>query len=151
MTAYRAVGQRQWLGDDAPTLLPVYHERAIEAAGEIATGAAWSRVAEPFAGEAEHGDKGGQCLNCRTRLTGRYCHACGQSVHVHRTLMSIVHDLLHGGSFRGQGLEHGAMPVLHPGQLTRRYIAGERVRFVSPLAVSLFTVLLMRVQRGWAG
>lgn len=35
------------------------------------------------------------------------------------------------------------MLVLHPGTLTRRYIDGERARFVSPLALFLFTVFLM--------
>lgn len=125
-----------------------------EAAGEMATGAAWSRVAEPFAGEAGHGGAGhdgaghgevtGPCLNCGTQLTGRYCHACGQSAHVHRTLMSIVHDLLHGVfHFEGKIWHTVPMLVLHPGQLTRRYVAGERARFVSPLALFLFTVFLM--------
>lgn len=32
---------------------------------------------------------------------------------------------------------------LHPGRLTRRYIDGERVKFVSPMALFLFTVFLM--------
>ena len=35
------------------------------------------------------------------------------------------------------------MLVWRPGDLTRRYVAGERARFVSPLAVFLFTVFLM--------
>jgi hypothetical protein len=35
------------------------------------------------------------------------------------------------------------MLVLHPGALTRRYISGERARFVSPLALFLFFVFLM--------
>ena len=26
------------------------------------------------------------CLNCGTALVGHYCHACGQSSHIHRTL-----------------------------------------------------------------
>ena len=35
------------------------------------------------------------------------------------------------------------MLVFHPGELTRRYIHGERARFVSPLALFLFSVFLM--------
>ena len=35
------------------------------------------------------------------------------------------------------------MLAFHPGALTRRYIAGERARFVSPLALFLFSVFLM--------
>lgn len=117
---------------------------AIEAAGDMATGAAWARVAEPATGTAsDHADHGA-CLNCGTALTGRYCHECGQSRHVHRTLMSIVHDLLHGVfHFEGKIWRTVPMLVLHPGQLTRRYIAGERARFVSPLALFLFSVFLM--------
>ena len=35
------------------------------------------------------------------------------------------------------------MLAWHPGEMTRRYIAGERARFVSPIALYLFTVFLM--------
>ncbi len=35
------------------------------------------------------------------------------------------------------------MLALKPGELTRRYIAGERARFVSPMALFLFSVFLM--------
>ena len=86
----------------------------------------------------------GACLNCGTALLGRYCHACGQSEHVHRTLMSVGHDLLHGVfHFEGKIWRTLPMLVLHPGRLTRRYIDGERANFVSPLALFLFTVFLM--------
>ena len=117
---------------------------ALEAAGKIATGSAWARVAERRAGEGYGEVAHGTCLNCGTVLTGRYCHACGQSSHVHKTLMSIVHDLLHGVfHFEGKIWRTIPMLVLHPGQLTRRYIDGERARFVSPLALFLFTVFLL--------
>ena len=117
---------------------------AAEAVGDVATGAAWARVIEPGAGTAAHMEGHGPCLNCGTALAGRYCHACGQSSHVHRTLMSIVHDLLHG-VFHFEGKIWRTIPMLvwRPGELTRRYIAGERARFVSPLALFLFTVFLM--------
>lgn len=63
---------------------------------------------------------------------------------MHRTLLSIVHDLAHG-VFHFEGKIWRTMPMLmlHPGQLTRRYIDGQRARFVSPLALFLFTVFLM--------
>lgn len=115
----------------------------IDAAGDMATGAAWARAVEPEAGEVRE-THGGACLNCGTALAGRYCHACGQSSHVHRTLMSIIHDLAHGAfHFEGKIWRTVPMLVRHPGELTRRYIAGERARFVSPLALFLFTVFLM--------
>jgi hypothetical protein len=43
------------------------------------------------------------------------------------------------------------MLILQPGALTRRYIAGERARFVSPLALFLFTVFLMFALYSWVG
>ncbi len=117
----------------------------IEAAGDIATGALLGRAVESHAGEPggnTHGD--GQCLNCGMTLVGNYCHACGQSAHVHRSLSSIGHDLLHGAfHFEGKIWRTLPMLVFRPGALTRRYIAGERARFVSPLALFLFFVFLM--------
>jgi hypothetical protein len=117
----------------------------IEAAGDIATGALIGRAFEPSAGEGHgSGAEHGLCLNCGTALIGDYCHACGQAEHVHRTLSSILHDLLHGVfHFEGKVWRTVPMLVFHPGALTRRFIAGERARFVSPLALFLFSVFLM--------
>ena len=116
----------------------------IEAAGDIATGALLGRALEPRAGESGGSGAHGMCLNCGTALIGEFCHACGQNGHVHKTLGSIGHDLLHG-VFHFEGKVWRTLPMLiaHPGQLTRRYIDGERARFVSPLALFLFFVFLM--------
>ncbi len=118
----------------------------FEAAGDLATGGLIGRALEPEAGEAvAHGPHAhGRCLNCQTALVGDYCHECGQAAHVHKTLWSIVHDVLHG-VFHFEGKIYRTIPMLFykPGSLTRRYIAGERVRFVSPLALFLFSVFLM--------
>lgn len=93
---------------------------------------------------ADHGDAHPQCLNCGTTLIGQHCHNCGQSSHVHRTISAIGHDLAHG-VFHFEGKIWRTLPLLalKPGELTRRYIAGERARFVSPLALFLFSVFLM--------
>lgn len=117
----------------------------IGAAGDIATGMLVGRVAEPQAGETGHRKhEHGLCLNCGTALQGDFCHACGQAGHVHRSLHSIGHDLLHGVfHFEGKVWRTLPMLVFYPGGLTRRYIAGERARFVSPLALFLFSVFLM--------
>jgi hypothetical protein len=86
------------------------------------------------------------CLNCGTQLIGDHCHACGQRAHVHRTLGAFFHDLLHG-VLHLEGKTWRTLPMLawRPGELTRRYIDGERARFVSPLGLFLFTVFLMFV------
>ena len=99
-------------------------------------------------GDAAHG----VCLNCGTALIGEFCHACGQNGHVHKTLSSIGHDLLHG-VFHFEGKVWRTLPMLvaHPGSLTRRYIDGERARFVSPLAMFLFFVFLMFATLALAG
>nr|WP_310596228.1 DUF3667 domain-containing protein [Sphingomonas sp.] len=115
----------------------------IAAAGDIITAALAARSVEPSAGEG-HGHGGGLCLNCGTRLIGTHCHACGQSAHVHRSVGAIGHEIAHG-VFHFEGKIWRTLPMLvtRPGELTRRYVGGERARFVSPLALFLFTVFLM--------
>ena len=115
----------------------------IEAAGEAITGAALARAVEPRAGEDGHARET-SCLNCGTRLLGTHCHNCGQAAHVHRTIAAWWHDLAHG-VLHLDGKIWRTLPMLawHPGELTRRYIDGERAKFVSPLAIFLFSVFLM--------
>jgi Protein of unknown function (DUF3667) len=115
----------------------------FEAAGDAITGALFGRVVEPNHGEGTTTGSG-VCLNCGTTLIGRHCHACGQKAEVHRTLRSYGHDLLHG-VFHFEGKVWKTLPMLafKPGDLTRRYIHGERAKFVSPLALFLFAVFLM--------
>ena len=117
----------------------------IEAAGDIATGILVAHAVEPPAGgSVADSHSHGLCLNCGTALHGEFCHACGQAGHVHRSLGAIGHDLLHGVfHFEGKIWRTLPMLVFQPGALTRRYIAGERARFVSPLALFLFAVFLM--------
>ena len=86
----------------------------------------------------------GDCLNCGTALIGSHCHSCGQQAHLHRTLGAFMHDLLHGAlHFEGKMWSTLPLLALKPGQLTRRYIEGERKKFVSPMALFLFGVFLM--------
>ena len=86
----------------------------------------------------------GACLNCGTELIGSHCHSCGQKAHLHRTVGAFLHDLLHGAlHFEGKTWRTLPMLALKPGELTRRYIEGERKRFVSPMALFLFSIFLM--------
>lgn len=94
---------------------------------------------------AQNGDlSAGICPNCRTALIGQHCHGCGQPAHVHRSVKGIGHDLMHG-VLHLDGKFANTLPLLafRPGQLTRRYIAGERRRFVSPLGMFLFSVTIL--------
>lgn len=115
----------------------------IEAAGDAITGGLIGRAVEPAHGES--GKAGhGACLNCGTPLIGAYCHACGQSAHLHRSLGALWHDIAHGVlHFEGKIWRTLPMLAWRPGELTRRYIHGERARFVSPMALFLFSIFVM--------
>ena len=125
----------------------------IDDLGTIVTG---GLVARSFSGKAgaagaaaapadkHHTDGHGACLNCGTELVGAHCHSCGQSGHLHKDATGLLHDIAHG-VFHFEGRTWGTLPLLatKPGHLTRRYIDGERVKFVSPMALFLFSVFLM--------
>lgn len=115
----------------------------FDAAGDLVTGTLLGRAVE-----RSHGAGGdhepGICLNCGTELVGPHCHRCGQVGHVHRTIGAIWHEILHG-VVHFEGKLWNTLPLLtfRPGELTRRYIFGERAHFVSPMAMFLFSVFTM--------
>ena len=118
----------------------------LEAIGDAVTGGLIARALEPQAGEA--GPDGHthetNCLNCGAPLTGVYCAACGQKAHIHRSVRAFFQDFVQG-LFNFEGKIWRTLPMLawRPGEMTRRYIAGERARFISPVALYLFTVFIM--------
>jgi len=120
----------------------------IEGLGTAAEGGLLARAVEPGAGRAQTDGTGhfgeSACLNCATELIGTHCHVCGQRAHLHRTIGAFLHDLVHG-VLHLDGKTWRTLPQLFfkPGELTRRYIAGERARFVSPMALFLFSIFLM--------
>ncbi len=117
----------------------------FEAVADAITGSVISRAIEPTAGESEDGHTHeGNCLNCGTKLAGPYCFECGQHAHVHRTLSAFFHDFAHGVlHFEGKIFRTLPLLVRKPGELTRRYIDGQRASFVSPIALFLFCVFFM--------
>jgi|SRR6185312_3286955 len=118
----------------------------LEAIGEAVTGGLLARAVEPKAGEA--GADGHtherNCLNCGSRLTGPFCAKCGQKAHIHRSVRAFFQDFF-VSLFNFEGKFWRTLPMLawRPGEMTRRYIAGERARFISPVALYLFTVFAM--------
>ena len=117
----------------------------FEALGTAIEGGANARAIEPEHGEGEtRSVEETLCANCGTQLVGPHCHGCGQKAHIHRTLGAIGHDLIHG-VLHLDGKFWRTLPLLtwKPGELTRRYIDGERAKFVSPMAMFLFTVFAM--------
>ena len=118
----------------------------LEAVGDAITGGLLGRMIEPAAGQVADGaaDEACNCLNCGTPFRGDYCGRCGQKRKLHRTISAIGKELLHGVLHLDGKLWH-TLPLLawHPGVLTRRYIHGERAKFVSPFSMFLFSVFLM--------
>ena len=85
-----------------------------------------------------------RCANCNATLTGDFCHTCGQSSHVHRSLLHMFEEVLHGVlHFDSKSWRTLPLLIARPGLLTRRYIDGQRVRYVSPLALFLFCTFLL--------
>jgi hypothetical protein len=83
------------------------------------------------------------CLNCGAALSGAYCSRCGQAAHLHRSLLHLSEEFLHGVlHFDAKGLRTVPPLFFRPGLLTRRYIEGQRTRYVSPMALFLFCIFL---------
>lgn len=116
-----------------------------EGLGTAIEGGLLGRAVEPGAGEAgDHPAGPVTCANCGTSYTGHFCPQCGQKAHIHRSLAAIGHDIMHGVlHLDGKLWETLPLLTLKPGELTRRYIAGERAKFVSPMSMFLFTVFAM--------
>ena len=124
----------------------------FEAVADAVTGGVLGRVVEPKAGEGSGHTHEANCLNCGARLSGPFCSECGQHAHVHRTLGAFFHDFAHGVlHFEGKIWRTIPLLVWKPGELTRRYIDGQRASFVSPIALFLFCVFLMFAVMGWTG
>lgn len=101
---------------------------------------------EPSAPEQADTD---HCLNCGAALHGAYCHACGQR-HLSRlrvrTLLRIFTDAFLNVTDLGSGLWATLYAgARNPGRLARRYVEGERQRFVNPISYILIAVTLLFV------
>lgn len=67
----------------------------IDAFGNLATAALAAREFDrgPL---HDPGAPGLRCANCEAPVAGRYCANCGQPAHVHRSVLHVVEELLHG-------------------------------------------------------
>jgi hypothetical protein len=119
----------------------------LEAAGALVTAGLAACEIEgdgiKRAGHDKHAAHRHNCANCKTPLYGAFCAACGQAAHVHRSLLHLAEELLHGiFHFDAKGWKTIPLLIAFPGRLTRRYIDGQRKNYVSPLALFLFMVFL---------
>jgi len=122
----------------------------IDALGALATaGLAADALNRPGARSADidaaaTADAGHRCANCAAPLHGEFCAACGQKAHVHRSLVHVGEEILHGIThFDGKTWKTLPMLVFKPGTLTRDYIQGKRARYVAPVPLFLLVVFLM--------
>ena len=117
----------------------------LEAAGALTTATLAASEIEGANSHRPSSDHApANCANCAAPLTGPFCHACGQRAHVHRSLLHLGEEVLHGLlHFDAKAWRTLPMLVAKPGKLTRDYIDGKRTRFVSPLALFLFMMFLM--------
>ena len=114
----------------------------IEAGGAAITGGLIAGAIERPTGEA--GEVHNTCSDCGSPVEGRFCSNCGQPAHVHRTLLHLGEEILHGVMhFDGRLWRTLPLLIANPGRLTREWIEGKRTRYVSPLAIFLFTMFIM--------
>jgi len=114
----------------------------IEGAGGVVTAGLIAGAIEKPTGKAGE-DHTGTCADCGFETSGNFCSNCGQPTHVHRTLLHLGEEVLHGVMhFDARIWRTLPLLVLNPGKLTREWIHGKRTRYVSPLAIFLFTVFV---------
>ncbi len=117
----------------------------VDAAGAVAGvahgGLIGNAVEKPAgkAGEVQH-----VCLDCGAQVEGRFCASCGQAAHLHRTLAHLGEEVLHGVMhFDSRFWRTVPLLAFRPGRLTREWVHGRRTRYVSPLAMFLFTMFVL--------
>jgi hypothetical protein len=118
----------------------------FDALGNLADAALMAHALEPEGGinHAEVADGHHQCANCDAPLSGNFCANCGQKAHVHRSLVHVGEELLHGIThFDGKAWTTLPLLVFRPGKLTRDYIEGKRTRYIAPVPLFLLIVFLM--------
>lgn len=119
---------------------------SIEALGGLVdaalVAAATDRGGPVDAAETAHAHH--RCANCDTPLVGHFCSNCGQKAHVHRSLVHVGEEFLHGIThFDGKAWQTLPMLAFRPGRLTRDYIMGKRARYIAPVPLFLLVVFLM--------
>jgi hypothetical protein len=84
------------------------------------------------------------CRNCGAELSGPWCAQCGQhGTALRPTVGELLHEAFHELShLDGKVLRTVSLLLTKPGELTREFLAGRRVRYVSPIRLYLICSLL---------
>jgi len=116
----------------------------LEEVGTLVTAGLAAREVDAASIPARHDTENqANCLNCGAARSGAYCSRCGQTAHLHRSLLHLSEEFLHGVlHFDAKGFHTVPLLFFRPGLLTRRYIEGQRTRYVSPMALFLFCIFL---------
>jgi len=79
------------------------------------------------------------CPNCGFALSGNFCQECGQAAKLHvPSAREFLHEFVaHYVALEGKLWQSVKLLLFKPGQLTREYIEGRRVRYVEPLRLYL--------------
>ncbi len=110
--------------------------------GVVTAGLVAGALEKPTGQAGDH--EAGTCSDCGAATTGNFCENCGQPTHVHRTLLHLGEEVLHGVMhFDARIWRTLPLLAINPGRLTREWIEGKRTRYVSPLAMFLFTLFVM--------
>lgn len=116
----------------------------LEAAGDLITAGLVAHEIDGKVGGGKAHAHGAVCANCGAQVTSNYCGNCGQKSHLHSSVLHLLEELIHGlFHFETKGWRTLPLLAFRPGELTKRYIDGQRTRFVSPLALFLFMMFLM--------
>jgi hypothetical protein len=85
-----------------------------------------------------------KCLNCGAALAGPFCAECGQrALPPHPSVRALVGDALSEFSgWDGKFALTVKLLIRKPGELTRQWLEGRRVHFISPLRLYLTASLL---------
>lgn len=89
-------------------------------------------------------EQAGECHNCQSPLVGAFCHACGQEA---GPALPTLHDLMRDVYDEFLKLDSRVPSTLRllltqPGEITVRYAAGQRTRFVAPFKLYFATSFL---------
>jgi hypothetical protein len=95
-----------------------------------------------------HGAESTTCYNCKARLTGPFCGACGQKAQslnpsARDLLHDVTHEMLH---VDGRIVRSVQRLLFSPGFLSREQFEGRRARWISPIRLYLiFSVIYFGV------